>query len=436
MGNFRKKIVGIGGIVMIAIAALLSYSLFQAYHYPVFDLRIHDPESCSRGYTLVAPVVDDIGLRHEVPNTIYLIDNEAVPVHSWQILGAVQLARLTSDGNMLYATRDRSFPHRAGLREVDPYGNVIWYYKCRIDHDFHILDNGNILLHSIEDLEIPDIGTGKIRSSRIVEVTPQKQVVWTWRAEDHLNELAELAGFSFPLDNPDSLHIIDGAYDWAHNNACRVIPENKAASIDSRFQAGNILFSYCNLNTIGIIDRISGRIIWTWGPGILDGQHDPRMLSNGQILLFDNGTERGYSRVIELNPLTEEIIWEYDDRSSDSPVFYSEYKSGAQKLTNGNVFVTQDTYRPVDVMSKFYHLVCQYLLREKIRSSRLFEVNPSGEIVWETIVNSKGDHIYGLYQAPRYSQRYVRQLLKVLDSLSYALDEKRIENLKSLPYIR
>jgi|GEM_PF-583163 len=436
MGRSPKHIVRIGVILICVFAGIAGYVIYRAHHYPVFDLRTIDPDGCVQGYTLVVPVVDDIGLEHEAPNTIYLIDNHAVPVHSWQILGAVQLAKLKPDGNLLYATRDRSFPPRAGLREIDPYGNVIWYYPCRIDHDFDVLDNGNILLHSIEDLDIPEIGPGLIRCSRIDEVTPRKNTVWTWRAEEHLDELSDLTGISFPLDNPKGLHIIDGAYDWAHNNSCRVIPENRTALTDSRFRAGNILFSYCNLNTIGIIDRESGRIVWAWGADILDGQHDPRMLENGNVLIFDNGTKRGYSRVLELNPVTEEIVWVYDDQSSAAPVFFSEYKSGAQMLPNGNIFICQDRYRPVDVMSKVYHAASRYLLRKRIRSSRLLEVNLSKEIVWEAVIHLKGDGVYGLYQADWYSESDLRPLFGILDSPKHWLDEGRIQNLKSLPYIR
>jgi hypothetical protein len=34
------------------------------------------------------------------------------------------------------------------------------------------------------------------------------------------------------------------------------------------------------------------------------------MLPNGHIMVYDNGTRRGYSRVIELDPLSAEIVWE------------------------------------------------------------------------------------------------------------------------------
>ena len=69
---------------------------------------------------------------------------------------------------------------------------------------------------------------------------------------------------------------------------------------------------------IGVIDRQTGTIVWAWGPGVIDGQHIPHMLPNGHILLFDNGALRGHSRVLELDPLTETVEWEYTADPPDS----------------------------------------------------------------------------------------------------------------------
>ena len=60
-----------------------------------------------------------------------------------------------------------------------------------------------------------------------------------------------------------------------------------------------------SLDVIGVIDRETGQIIWVWGPDVLDGQHKPHMLANGNILIFDNGTwnpESHRSVIIEINP--------------------------------------------------------------------------------------------------------------------------------------
>ena len=115
---------------------------------------------------------------------------------------------------------------------------------------------------------------------------------------------------------------------------------------------------------MGIVDRTTGAFKWKWGPGQISHQHQPTYLENGRILLFDNGSHRrapstNYSRVIEVDPATNEIAWEY---RGDPPIsFYSYQISGAQRLPNGNT------------------LICEGA------PGRLFEVTPNHQIVWEYI---------------------------------------------------
>jgi hypothetical protein len=414
------------------IAVLAISVVYRAYRYPTFDVLVNDRERAYRGYTLFTFTIDDIGQELTSPSAIYLVDNDGEQVHRWNVMGSVQLAKLKRDGNVLYKTRDRSFKERAGLRETDPFGNILWYYKSWADHDFDLLPDGNMLIHYIEDKPVPAIGTGDVRCPGIVEVTLEKEVVWSWRGEDHLAELTGLLGISFPIKESQARRR-DGVLDWAHSNTCRVIPENASGHEDSRFRAGNILISYPNFNTIGVIDKDSGEIVWAWGPGELDGQHNPVMMRNGNILVFDNGTERGYSRVIELAPLAEEIVWEYSDSESQKPRFFAGYTSGSQPLPNGNVFICQSSCRPPSVVARFYDIFRRRVLRRKTVWSRLFEVNRSNEIVWEMVVNRSGDDkLHAVYQATRYSEAYLRPLLEALEKARDA-DGR---SLRSLPYTR
>ena len=87
-----------------------------------------------------------------------------------------------------------------------------------------------------------------------------------------------------------------------NHNTCQIIPENATSDKERerggpvRFKPGNIVFSYRSVDVIGVIDRATGRIVWAWGPGEIDGQHKPHVLANGNILIFDNGTLRRYER--------------------------------------------------------------------------------------------------------------------------------------------
>ena len=95
-----------------------------------------------------------------------------------------------------------------------------------------------------------------------------------------------------------------GPKDWAHANTIEVLPPTPLENSDKRFKEGNLLFSLRHLDIIGIVDPFINEIVWCYGPGTLDGQHQPTMLPDGHILVFDNGTYRGHSIVRELDPET------------------------------------------------------------------------------------------------------------------------------------
>jgi outer membrane protein assembly factor BamB len=112
------------------------------------------------------------------------------------------------------------------------------------------------------------------------------------------------------------------------------------------------------------ISRKTGKILWKLGPPTVSGQHAPTLLTNGNILIFDNGTHRRdnpatFSRVIEVDPRTNDIVWQYADQSIFN--FFSPYISGAQRLANGNTLICEGCH------------------------GRIFEVTQGGEVVWEYV---------------------------------------------------
>ena len=117
------------------------------------------------------------------------------------------------------------------------------------------------------------------------------------------------------------------------------------------------MFCIRHLNIVGVIDLNREEIIWFWGTGQLEFPHHPSLLENGNLLIFDNGSHRKYSRVIELNPVTKKIEWEY--KANPKEKFYTSGMGGNQRFPNGNTLVTQSC------------------------TGRVFEVTKDGEIVWE-----------------------------------------------------
>lgn len=354
-------------------------------------MKIYNKEKSYNGYTLFCHSYEDPRVSESGKGHIYLIDMEGDVVHEWTTSTAQQsFCRLLPDGNLLYPTRDRSKIQQAGVRKIDLDSNVLWRYHCRIDHDYQILENGNLILHTITDCMVPALGVDLKRNPYFLEITPDKELIWEWRGEEHLAELKEL----LPADGWAHFQKrVQGqfSFDWAHNNTCQIIPPNATAEKEKesgdrvRFKPGNIVFSYRSVDIIGVIDRETGKIVWAWGPGEIDGQHKPHMLPNGNLLIFDNGTLRGYSRVIELNPLTEKIEWEYT--SDPKEKFFSGYISGAQRLPNGNTLICEGS------------------------KCHLFEVTPEKEVVWDYVSPFKEKGALAVYRCLRYSPEYVEPLL-------------------------
>jgi len=350
-------------------------------------LRVYKPEKCFNGYTLFALM--PLHNTSVVMAYIYLIDMNGEIIHKWVVETAICQAQLKPDGHLLYATMPAKFSSlsdrlnhtgsnfKLGLRELDSQSNVIWYYPGAIDHDFQILKDGNVLIERKGPIQ---------RHPRIEIISPnERKILWSWKGEEHIEELETLLGLKVRTI---------GQRDWAHNNTCEMLEDNPLGKKDARFRKGNILFSYSLLNIIGIIDYSTGKIVWVWGPGEIIHQHMPTMLANGNLLIFDNhrNTSKA-SRVIELDPLTEEIVWEYHAEPPGS--FYSEMSGGALPLPNGNILITEAT------------------------SNRIFEITPAGEIVWDFI--STSGRITGggswIHIAYRYPPGYVEPLLKQIKKM-------------------
>lgn len=127
-----------------------------------------------------------------------------------------------------------------------------------------------------------------------------------------------------------------------HMNDIEVLREDMAAAFP-QFSAGDVMLSIRNSNTIMVVDGQTWRTKWTMtGPFLY--QHDPDFMPNGHILLFDNrrtgaAPRLGYSRIIEIDPATRDIVWSY--QGTDEEPFYTDIRGMQQLLPNGNVLVLE-----------------------------------------------------------------------------------------------
>ena len=170
---------------------------------------------------------------------------------------------------------------------------------------------------------------------------------------------------------------------YYHLNSIQLLPDTDLGKRDKRFQKGNWLICSRGVSLLFIIDKDSHRVVWSWGPGILDGPHMPRMLNNGNILLYDNGFYRPYSRLVIIDPVTYKIIWEYKANPPES--FHSTEGGSGQLLANGNL------------------LICETI------NGRAFEITPKGEKVWEFFNPKKTNdgRRWVIYRMIRFSKNEV-----------------------------
>jgi len=304
------------------------------------------------GYTLFTTLSGD--------GIVYLIDLNGKVVHQWNLPYSPYYANLLPNGNLYFngwtpiEPGDFRFGHwplyKAGvILEVDWDGNIVWEYKnCDHHHDSRRAQNGNTILLAIEPTPPKiakkirgEVARDNVWSDKILEVTPAGDVVWEWHAWQHFDQLK---------DKP--VHASEDPHHWPHANSVEELRD------------GNILVSFRGISNAVIIDRKTGNIVWELGHDVLSHQHNPNQLENGNILIFDNGTQRlhdshTYSRVIEVEPQSKKIVWEYHDNPAYN--FYSAFISGAQRLPNGNTLITEGL------------------------NGRIFEVTVQGEVVWEYV---------------------------------------------------
>jgi transposase InsO family protein len=115
-------------------------------------------------------------------------------------------------------------------------------------------------------------------------------------------------------------------------------------------------------------------------------QHDPHFLPNGRISVYDNradfadGKILGGSRILSIDPVTRKVntVYQGDARNS----FFSNMQGEHQYLPNGNILITEPD------------------------AGRIFEVTPSGEVVWSYINRYDEDEVYRVLGGTRYAEYY------------------------------
>lgn len=305
-----------------------------------------------------------------------LVDSEGNVLHTWSLKfreawpnpGHIRwpvsehrtgwaAVELLPDGDLLaiyHANGDT--PYGYGLVRVDRDSSLVWKYPGHAHHDLEILPNGEILVLTVDVEEpIPEVRdrveSGMMLSDDVVRLSADGEEL----ERISLTRAFQRSGRASLLRR---WHDADEPWDVLHTNNVERVGADFAEHHEFA-EPNHVLLSFRSLNAVGLLDPTSERMDWLRrGPWLQ--QHDPDPLPNGHLMVFDNrggGGAGGYSRILEFDPESGEVVWSYS--GSESAPFSTDWSGEQVLLSNGNVLISSPA------------------------QSRIFEVSRQGEIVWD-----------------------------------------------------
>jgi Arylsulfotransferase (ASST) len=313
-------------------------------------VTVHQPDRAQAGYNLFtsghAAEASLVDMQGEVLHT-WQLDYDQIPdapaSNNRMLDGAWRRVALLPDGSLL------AIYEGLLLIKIDRDSKLLWTFDVHPHHDLEVQPDGSIYVLTRESA---------FRESLSSEQPILEDFVSVLDAEG--KELRRVSIVDAFLNSEFANQLRDGAEgggDVLHTNTIEVLDGRLHDRVPA-FDAGSVLLSFRTMSALAVLDMDAQRITWfAEGPWVT--QHQPTVLDNGNLLLFDNLGHAGSSQVIEFDPLTLEFQWTY--RGDPAESFLSVYCGSNQRLANGNTLIS-DT--------------C---------NGRAIEVSRDGEIAWEFI---------------------------------------------------
>jgi outer membrane protein assembly factor BamB len=243
-----------------------------------------------------------------------------------------------------------------GMIRLDKDSNLVWHFKERkAHHHMQVAEDGKIYVLTERWGRLPELSRDRMYLADFItilgrggKIMKEYSLLESFANSPYSYILSKLRPRSGELFHTNTVQLLDGS----------------VAHISPLFKKGNVLVCVLFLNTIAIVDLEKNAVVWALEggeDGLWNGMHEPVLLENGNILIFDNdsfGTSEK-SKVVEFNPFTQEVVWRYE--GDEEHPFYSFSCGTNQRLANGNTLITESD------------------------NGRAFEVTREGQIVWEYV---------------------------------------------------
>ncbi|AIZ42162.1 aryl-sulfate sulfotransferase [Cellulophaga baltica] len=337
----------------------------------------------------------------------YLLNKEGFKLYTWDFeLNLGNDLQLLPTGQILgiFKSEEPSFTfggYGGVIQMINADSSIEWEFIYSSEdyiahHDIEILPNGNILILAWERISMETAASfgvfveHDLYTEKLIEVDYEtKDIVWQWRAWDHMIQDVNTGFESFAAisEHPNKIDINyydEPSGDIMHANAIEYDSSRDIIYLSVNYynEVWVLDHSTTTLEASGALGGsygLGGDLIYRFGNPeaydnlngntILDRNHFPNIIDEGlpgegNLMIYNNGRTSGQSTVYELempevfnlqaNTDNEpKIVWSFTDAD-----LFSERISGAVRLLNGNTLICEGDYG-------------------------LWEITVEGEIVWK-----------------------------------------------------
>jgi len=388
-------------VVVVGMHANTRYQLFAVSETEAEEQIVSEPMEFETGALPDERMVGEVDLLDEArveegwtltnladgiftPTLVLMLDLEGQPVWFHQhgeVEGRADIEASWGDGGRVLI--GPGVADATPIAEVDLLGRVVWEGPEQPDlgsgTSFLDLIADGVMHHTLSRLDEGGYITvvfdyrEDVVGDEIWVLDGDGELAWSWNAFDHLEV------------DPDTLGLLS---EWTHLN-----------SFDEDPQRDVLYANSWNLDRVFQIDRDSGDILWEFGPGgdfaadldaeypWFEGAHSVEYLGDDRLLLYDNGAHgRGFSRLVEYvldtDAMSADLVWQYPDGAVEDE-WYNYSWGDVDPLPNGNrLMVAGNAPQGYD-------------------HSRIAEVTPDGELVWQLWWFMDEDEAVGSFHAQR-----------------------------------
>ncbi len=235
-----------------------------------------------------------------------------------------------------------------GFRVITPAGKTVMNVTAdefgydEFHHDVTFTDAGTFIAMATEIKQMETTWADRkvgVKGEVLVEINDKGEVIWEWNSFDHLD--------TNRLPLKQEVQKKNSVYDWLHANSVQYYAPDDSLVVSFRHQSwvikidhqtGEVLWKLGRDGDFELVNRNSDtKVAW------FSAQHAPELHSDGTILIYDNGNERGWTNEL----FSRAVIYQLDDEKMEARQiwqyqtdYYTDFVGDVDLLENGNILVT------------------------------------------------------------------------------------------------